>query len=70
LLGSTSPQTIAGTWPPSSIVTGFITAPAAAASRLPIGIDPVKVIFATAGAAISRLETRSSSPKTSATAAG
>jgi hypothetical protein len=69
-LGVRIPQTIAGAWPPSSIVTGFINAPAAAASRLPIRIDPVKVIFATPGAAISRLETWFASPKTTATAAG
>ena len=41
-----------GACPPSSIVTGFITLPAAAASSLPTGMEPVNVTFATAGAGI------------------
>ena len=31
-----------GAWPPSSIVTFFIAAPALAARSLPTGVDPVK----------------------------
>ncbi|MNV02390.1 hypothetical protein D3C71_926250 [compost metagenome] len=47
-----------------------MAAPAAAASRLPIGIEPVKVIFATEGDSINWVETRFASPKMTAMAAG
>ena len=68
--GSTSPHTITGAWPPSSIVTGLIREPAAAARRLPIGMEPVKVILAISGAPISRSDTWSAWPNTTARAAG
>ena len=36
---------MAGAWPPSSMVTRFMCAPARAASCLPTGVEPVNVTF-------------------------
>src|ERR1700751_3403524 len=42
---SASANTIAGAWPPSSIVTRFMCLPARLASSLPTTVDPVKEIL-------------------------
>jgi hypothetical protein len=49
---SASSQTITGAWPPSSIVTRFMCWPAIAASCLPTGVEPVKVILRMTGCGI------------------
>src|SRR6185312_3887847 len=42
---SASSNTIAGAWPPSSMVIRFMCLPASEASSLPTAVDPVKEIF-------------------------
>ena len=49
---SASSATITGAWPPSSIVTRFMCAPASAASCLPTGVEPVKVTLRMIGCGI------------------
>ena len=44
--------TITGAWPPSSMVTRFMCWPASAASCLPTGVEPVKVILRITGCGI------------------
>ena len=46
---SASSHTMTGECPPSSIVHGFMSEPAIAASCLPTGTDPVNEIFRTMG---------------------
>jgi len=46
---SASSQTITGECPPSSIVHGFMSEPAIAASCLPTGTEPVNEILRTIG---------------------
>jgi len=46
---SASANTIAGAWPPSSMVTRFMCWPASIASCLPIAVEPVKEIFRMVG---------------------
>ena len=46
---SASSHTITGEWPPSSMVQGFMSPPAMAASCLPTGTEPVKEILRTMG---------------------
>ena len=46
---SASSNTIAGAWPPSSMVTRFMWRPASDASCLPTAVEPVKEIFRIVG---------------------
>ena len=46
---SASSNTMAGAWPPSSIVTRFMWRPAKAASSLPTAVEPVNEILAMTG---------------------
>ncbi len=58
--GSASSSTIAASLPPSSRVNRLRSGAAAAATALPVGTDPVKLIFATAGWEV--IQAPSSSP--------
>ena len=49
---SASSARMTGAWPPSSMVTRFMCWPAKAASCLPTGVEPVKVILRISGCAI------------------
>ena len=61
---SASSHTITGEWPPSSIVHGFMSAPAIAASCFPTGIEPVKEILRTIGELMRYVETSLGTPHT------
>src|ERR1700722_9435038 len=63
-IGSTSSQTITGEWPPSSMITGFMCAPAIADKCLPTGTDPVNVTSRTEGCGIRYSETSDGLPNT------
>ena len=49
---SASSNTITGAWPPSSMVTRFMCAPAIAASCLPTTVEPVNEILRITGCGI------------------
>ena len=59
---SASSHTITGAWPPSSIDTRFMCWPASAASCLPTGVEPVKVILRIVGCGMRWPEISAGSP--------
>jgi hypothetical protein len=61
---SASSNTIAGAWPPSSIVTRFMWAPAIAASCLPTAVDPVNDILRMTGCGMRYSEISEATPYT------
>src|SRR5258706_11226435 len=61
---SASSITITSAWPPSSIVHGFMSAPAIAARCLPTGIDPVNEILRTIGELMRYVDTSLGTPHT------
>ena len=61
---SASLKTIAGAWPPSSIVTRFMCWPASEARCLPTGVEPVKVTLRITGWAMRYSEISAGWPKT------
>src|ERR1700723_304290 len=62
--GSASSQMITGECPPSSMIAGFICAPAIADKCLPTGTDPVNVTSRTAGCGIKYDEISDGVPNT------
>ena len=59
---SASSKTKAGAWPPSSIVARFMCWPARAASCLPTGVEPVKVILRITGCGMRYSEISAGTP--------
>ena len=59
---SASSNTIAGAWPPSSIVTRFMCRPASAASCLPTTVEPVNEILRMTGCGIRYSEISAGTP--------
>ncbi len=62
--GSTSPHTMTGAWPPSSMIDGFICWAARLARCLPTGTEPVKVTRRTVGCGIRWAEMSAGFPNT------